>query len=462
MQLYNTLTRKKEEFEPRDGKKIQMFVCGPTVFDFSHLGHARTYIFYNTLAKYLKFKGYDVFYLQNITDIDDKIIDRAKQNGKDPLELSKEFAGYYFEDMKSLGIDSVGKYAPATEYIPQIISQVKRLLEKGFVYKIENDGIYFDLTKFPDYGKLSGRTTQNAEDAVSRIDESVNKKNRGDFALWKFSKEGEPNWPAEFGTGRPGWHIEDTAISETEFGSQYDLHGGALELIFPHHEAEVAQMEAISGKSPMVKYWVHTGLLTINGKKMSKSLGNFITIRDILKNYSPEVIRFMLLSSHYRSPMDFNEQLLKQSEAAVMRIAEFRNKFAFTPPPNESTTVEEFIAEAEKNIISALDDDFNIPKAFSVLFDMIFNFNNAFTAGNWNKKAISNAIRILNLLDKLGIVPSNYDYFEFPESIRKLGEQRENARKDGNYQKADGIRKEIEKLGYKIDDTPYGPLIKKK
>ena len=240
MQIYNTLSRKKQELKPKESNKLNLFVCGITAYDFSHIGHARTYIAFDMIAKYLRQKEYDVYYLQNITDIDDKIIARAKEQGEDALQLSQRFEQEYLKDMKSLGVDAVSEYARATDHIPEIISQVERLLKKEYAYEIKEDGIYFDISKFKDYGKLSHRTAQQAQDAVSRIDESVNKRNAGDFALWKFSDpsaKGEPSWESPWGVGRPGWHIEDTAITEKFFGAQYDIHGGAQELICPHHEA---------------------------------------------------------------------------------------------------------------------------------------------------------------------------------------------------------------------------------
>ena len=295
LKLYNTLTRKKEVFKPIKGKEVKIFVCGPTVYDFSHIGHAKTYTQFDLIVKYLRYLGYKVFYLQNLTDIDDKIIKRANEEKNDPLKLAKKFEEEYKKDMLSLGVDSVDKYARATDYIPEIISQVKRLINKGIAYKI-SDGYYFDLTKFSEYGKLAKRTALEAEDSVSRIDENKEKKNKGDFCLWKFYKPGEPFWESELGKGRPGWHIEDTAITEKEFGPQYDVHGGAVDLIFPHHEAEIAQMESISGKKPLVKYWLHTAFLNIDTKKMSKSKGNFITIRKALKKYSGEIFLLLLKS----------------------------------------------------------------------------------------------------------------------------------------------------------------------
>src|SRR3989344_3707887 len=331
MKILNTLTGQKEEFLPINGKNVGMFVCGPTVYDSSHIGHARTYIIFDVIAKYLRHKGYKVNFVMNITDIDDKIIDRAKEQNKTWGEIAEFYEKEFMEDIESLGINSINEFAKATSHIDEIIKQIKTLLKRGYAYQNE-DGIYFDISKFKDYGKLAGRTAGQAEDAVSRIDESIDKRNKGDFALWKFSKKGlpaqagEPDWNSPWGFGRPGWHIEDTAISEKYLGRQYEIHCGAQDLIFPHHEAEIAQQEAASGKKPFVKYWLHSGFVIINGQKMSKSLKNFITIRDLLKEYTPEAIRFMTLNAYYRSPIDYKDDLIKQSEAGIQRIRELINK----------------------------------------------------------------------------------------------------------------------------------------
>ena len=321
MEVYNTLSRRKEFLpEPEEQRKLRLFVCGPTVYDYAHIGHARTYIFFDFFAKYLRSKGYEVNYLQNITDIDDKIIARAAERDEAPAKLAKEFTEKYFEDMRVLGVDAVTTYAPATKFITQIALQVERLVDKGFAYEIKNDGWYFDISKDVDYGKLSGRTAAQAEDGVSRIDDSENKRNKGDFCLWKFSKPGEPVWNTRLGAGRPGWHIEDTAISEYYFGPQYDIHGGADDLKFPHHEAEIAQQESASGLKPFVKFWVHTGFLLVDGKKMSKSSGNFITVREFLKKYPPEILRWLALSHHYRSPLDYSDDDAEQAKSALQNI----------------------------------------------------------------------------------------------------------------------------------------------
>jgi len=466
MQVFNTLIKQKEDFAPRNDKKVNMFVCGPTVYDFSHIGHARAYISFDIIARYLRYSGYKVFYLQNITDIDDKIIERANQENKNPLKLAKEFEKAYYQDMKNLGIDSVSKYAPATKYIKQIVSQVKRLKAQGFAYLIENDGYYFDLQKFSDYGKLSGRTIEDAEDAVSRIDESVSKRNKGDFALWKFAKKGELSWKTELGEGRPGWHIEDTAVTENRFGSQYDIHGGARDLMFPHHEAEIAQMESISGKKPFVKYWLHAGFLTINGQKMSKSLGNFITIHDILKQYSPEALRFLMLSAHYRSPIDYREDAIKSSWAAVQRIEEFLHKLTMAGKSKlaknveTDATIKNTIAQAKKEFFSAMDDDFNAPQAIAAIFKMTKEINPLLDQNKLNKKTTKEIIGLVKEFDKiLGIIPQKSK--KVPKEILKMVDTREKLRRDRRYSEADDLRNQIGLKNYTVEDTVYGPLTRR-
>ena len=312
------MTGNKENFQPIHNNRINLFVCGPTVYDDSHIGHARTYIAFDVVARYLKYKGYSVFYLQNITDVDDKIIQRAAETGASPRSLAKRFEQRYLEDMHALGVTNVNYYARATEHIPEIIGQIERLSELGFAYETET-GIYFDESRFEDFGKLSH---QNVEDLKKhRIEPDPTKRNPGDFSLWKKRQDGEEvTWDSPWGKGRPGWHIEDTAITETYFGAQYDIHGGAMDLIFPHHEAEIAQMEATSGKKPLVRYWMHTGFLNVKGEKMSKSLGNFTTIRDMLQKYEADAFRFFVLLAHYRSPIDFSEEALEQAQKSLERI----------------------------------------------------------------------------------------------------------------------------------------------
>jgi len=482
LKLHNTLSRKKEVFKPRKDKKVNIFVCGPTTYDFSHIGHARTYIVFDTITKYLRQKGYDVFYLQNITDIDDKIIQRAKEKKVSPQKLAKDFEREYLKDMKTLKINSVTKYARATEHIKEIISQVKRLLEKGCAYKIE-DGIYYDISKFTDYGKLSKRTILQAEDAVSRIDTAEGKRNKGDFCLWKISKPGEPKWKSPWFSGRPGWHIEDTAITEKYFGPQYDIHGGARDLIFPHHEAEIAQMEAISGKSPLVKYWLHSGFLTVKGQKMAKSLGNFITIGDFLKEHSarpegtrlasPEaarILRFFVLKAHYRSPIDYSEKEIEQVKSQLERIDEFLDKLidlrnhSMIGLRNQSIGM---LSRAEKEFERAIEDDFNTPKAIAAIFDLV-NKENSLIAQN--KLDAGGAKEILEFLKK---IDETFNFIFWGKSktclpagrekikLLDLVKQREKYRKKGLWKESDEIRKKIKQMGYWIEDTKTGPKIKR-
>ena len=450
MKLYNTLTRKKEEFKPANGKKVNMFVCGPTVYDFAHIGHAKTYVQFDVIVKYLRYRGYDVFYLQNVTDMDDKIIQRAKEKNIKPIELARDFEKEYRKDMEALGVNSVDKFARATGYIKEIIKQVKILMDKGFAYIVEGDGIYFNLSKFPEYGQLSGRTSLGAEDAVSRIDDSSKKRNKGDFCLWKKSKKDEPSWPDPwFDGGRPGWHIEDTAISEKYLGQQYDIHGGARDLIFPHHEAEIAQMESASGKKPLVRYWLHTGFLNVKGQKMAKSIGNFITIKDALKKYDGKVLRMFYISGHYRSPIDFSEELLEQAKHSLQRLNDFIRKLRDS---NEKDNIK-LIEKTKKEFFKRMDDDFDTPKALAVIFDFVKEVNKN-GGGKKSYKLMLEFDKIFNVLET--------EEEKIPIAIKELIDEREKARKEKDYDKADNIRKQIKEKGYVLEDSEESTVIKKK
>jgi cysteinyl-tRNA synthetase len=461
LRIFNTLTGKKDIFKPLKGKKVNIFVCGITVNNYSHLGHARNYIFFDSFVKYLRHIGYDVFYLQNITDLDDKIIAAAREKGVTPKDLAKVFEKEAMTSMKALGINSVSKYAKATDYIKEIISQVERLQKKGFAYKIEDDGIYFDISRFKNYGKLSGRTALQAEDAVTRIDYSKDKRNRGDFCLWKFSSENEPFWSAFFGQGRPGWHIEDTAITEKFFGAQYDIHGGGRDLIFPHHEAEVSQMEAISGKSPLVKYWMHVGFLTVNGQKMSKSLGNFITINDFLQRCPANYLRFLIMRNLWRSPVDYSESMLIEVKSTVEKIEEFLRKVKTVKALKSEKGINVEIKNLKNNFYAQLDDDFNTPQAFAVLFDFIKKLNVLLEENKVGKKE---ALEIYKFFEEINKIFEIIDFKKvnrtIPAEIKKLVKEREMARENQEWQKSDEIRAQIEKKGFAIDDTKSGTTIK--
>jgi len=437
---------------------VEFFVCGPTVYDTSHIGHARTYLAFDMITKYLREKEYDVFYLQNITDIDDKIIKRAKEKKTKPKALALKYEKEYLRDMKALKVDGVTKYARATDHIKEIINQVKRLKAKGFAYQMK-EGIYYNIKKFKNYGKLSGRKASQAEDAVSRIDESRQKKNKGDFCLWKLSKPGEPKWPSPFGWGRPGWHIEDTAIAEKFFGQQYDVHGGAKDLIFPHHEAEIAQMEAISNKRPMVKYWLHTGFLTVNGRKMAKSLGNFITIKDFINRHGARILRFMVLKTNYRSPIDYNEFSVTQAKRELARVDEFIDKLkSIKSQSNKKGFVLKYKREFEK----AMADDFNTPQAMAVTFELINKGNSLINEGNLTKNDSQEILKFFQGIDRF----FNFIFWPkmkqvVPKKIIDLIKQREKYRRQNNWQKADEIRKEITNLGWWVEDTKKGSKLKK-
>ncbi len=436
IKVFDTLSRKKQVFKPIKEKSVNLFVCGLTPYDYSHIGHAKTYIAFDVIVKYLRYKKYKVFYLQNITDIDDKIIKRAKEEGTTWKEVSNKYTKAYYEDMESLGIDSINKYAPATKYIEEILKQVRTLIEKGYAYKLD-DGIYYDISMFKDYGKLSGRTALEAEDSVSKIDDSIGKRNKGDFCLWKFPKEGEPFWESKLGSGRPGWHIEDTAITETEFGPQYDIHGGAKDLIFPHHEAEIAQMEAASGKKPLVKYWLHTGFLNVEGRKMSKSLGNFVTIQDALKKYDADTIRMMFVSTHYRSAIDYSEASVKQAKANLETI---RNAISVA---KKKTSTKKWIAKFEK----FMDDDFNTPQVVALLLEM---------AKHINKTMEDLSPAVYEIGDILGVDFKPQKQRPLPSDLRKLIEKREELRAQKKWTEADKIRSELKEKGILLDDTAEG------
>ena len=415
IKLYNTLTRKKEVFKPLKKGLAGIYSCGPTVYSEQHIGNMRSALLADFLKRVLMYNNFRVKHVMNYTDVghltsdrdlgEDKVEKAAKKERSSVGKITKKYIGLFESDMKKLNVTSVNKYARATNYIPEIISQVKRLIKKRYAYKI-SDGWYFDLSKDEDYGKLAKRTSLELDDAVSRIDENKEKKNKGDFCLWKFSKKGEPSWRAIFNPGRPGWHIEDTAITEKHFGSQYEIHGGARDLLFPHHEAEISQMEAISGKKPLAKYWMHTGFLTVHGEKMSKSLGNFITIQDFLKKYSPRLLRLLVIKTHYRSPIDYSEKILKQTENELERIDEFITRLeevkSTKPSSNE---VMGFIDKMELGISGAMEDDFNTPILIAVLFGSIQEGNKLLDSQKVNRDDAEKILKFFNNLDKfLGFI----------------------------------------------------------
>jgi cysteinyl-tRNA synthetase len=416
MKLYSTLSRTVEPLVTLHPDRVALFVCGPTVYDYSHLGHARTYVVFDVLAKYLRWTGKEVFYLQNITDVDDKIINRAKEEGVSQSALARKFEIEYLRDMKSLGIDAVSYYARATTHIPEIIGQVQRLVDRGVAYVTET-GVYFNLDTFDHNGELSG---QERAKRVSRVTDAT-KHNPLDFALWKLGEFGEYTWDSPWGRGRPGWHIEDTAISEKYFGQQYDMHGGGLDLIFPHHEAEIAQMESLEGKHPMVRYWLHTGFLTVKGEKMSKSLGNFITIRDALKTWNRDVLRYCILLSHYRSPLQATDEGFINAAKGLEHIRAIATKDAGAD------------AEGRKAFTDAMEADLNTPMAIAAIQKL---------AGNGDLEALREYGEILGI----NFLPETSAPLSVLEDIRA------ELRAKKQFEVADMIRERMGAAGIHITD----------
>jgi cysteinyl-tRNA synthetase len=463
IKIYNTMTRKKEIFKPMEGNRVKLFVCGPTVYDHSHIGHARTYISFDVIARYMKYTGLSVFYIQNITDLDDKILKRAAELGLSPMELARRYEEKYLHDMKLLGVENVNLYARATEHIPEIIKQIQILIDRGYAYETDT-GVYFDESKFEDFGKLSNRKLDDLN--VHRIGLDTSKRNPGDFALWKKRnsdlEDPEMIWNSPWGTGRPGWHIEDTAITETYFGPQYDVHGGGLDLIFPHHEAEIAQMEAASGKKPMVRYWMHTGFLNVKGEKMSKSLGNFITINELLQKYSPEVFRFFVLSTHYRSPIDFSSEILHQSQSGLKRIYKFIDTINELLDGDISISMDndvEYIKKLMKireEFFNAMDNDFNTPAAFSAIYDLIREVNRDMNHSNISKNSLT---KLKALIIEFGVILGfDFSMKQKNESdleddlIEILKDIRNKLRNKKDWELSDEIRSRLKNLDIVLED----------
>jgi cysteinyl-tRNA synthetase len=455
IKLYNTLTRKQEVFTPMKDNHVNMFVCGPTVYDFIHIGNARSFSFFDTLAKYLRYRAYRVTYLQNITDIDDKIIRRAHHEKKSVAEVARRFTTEFKRDMKHLNITAVDTFAPATKYIKEIVSQIERLVEKNYAYETD-DGIYFDVKKFARYGQL--RRVNVKEQAVSRVDVSETKRHPEDFCLWKKHKEGEPSWPSPFGRGRPGWHIEDTAIAEKFFGPQYDLHGGGIDLIFPHHEAEITQMEAISGKHPFVRYWVHNGFVTVNGEKMAKSIGNFVTARDAIERWGAETLRLFFNQTHYKSPINFTEGAMDNTKRSLRSLLNawerLRENLKRSEPGEMNNHVHRRLQQWTRAFENAMDNDCNTSIALSVLFELSSFINTLHDETKATWKAIEHTYVTLGNI--LGILYQKPKKEKIPATVIELAEERLQARHAKDWGRADALREKIRALGFSVEDTKNG------
>ncbi|MFQ5909346.1 MAG: cysteine--tRNA ligase [Thermoplasmata archaeon] len=465
MLVYNTLTRKKEEFVPLKGNRVTMFVCGVTPYDYSHLGHAKTYVAFDAIARYLRYRGFNVLYLQNVTDVDDHIIERSKETGLSEPELAEEYFKHFLEDMGALGVESVNIYAKATEFMSEIIEQIKGLMDKGYAYEVDGN-VYFEVRKFKDFGKLSRQRLDELR-AGARVEIDESKRNPEDFALWKKEKPGEPAWESPWGLGRPGWHIEDTAIAMAHFGEQYDIHGGATELIFPHHESEIAQAEALTGVEPYVKYWLHTGVLNVEGEKMAKSLGNFWTVRDALNEYKPEVLRFFLLHAHYRSPIDFSRDQLEEAKRSYQRLLDSLSaarQHVNRAESGENEAGRKLVESAERTkgkFEEVMDDDFNTREAMSLLFELARELNIAVEKSADGDSMAKGLGTFERLADILGLFPAEGARPELADKILALLiEARERARSKKDFETADWIRSELGKLGIRLEDSEKG-VVKK-
>ena len=460
MKIFNSASNKKEEFVPLNEGVVNIYSCGPTVYNYFHIGNARPFIVFDTLRRYFEYLGYKVNFVQNFTDVDDKMINNAAKEGITVKELGERFIDEYFKDAKALNIKPATVHPKATEHIPDIINLIQKLVDNGHAYVCENGDVYFDTTSDPDYGKLSG---QNLDDLAlgARIEISDLKKNPMDFALWKARKEeGEISWESPWGEGRPGWHIECSAMSMKYLGETLDIHGGGQDLKFPHHENEIAQSECATGK-PFVRYWMHNGYINIDNKKMSKSANNFFTVRDITKEFDPIAVRLFMLSAHYANPINFSRELLSQAESALSRINNCREnlKYIIDGGEKQDADIEGLMADTEKKFREAMDDDLNTADAIGVIFDYIRDVNVYFT-DNKDCRSAEKALGTLDkLLDVLGLLKEDE---AIPEEVSKLADQRAEARKNKDYALADSLRDKINELGYDIKDVPGGIKISKR
>ncbi len=458
MKLFNTMTRTKEEFVPVEPGKAKIYACGPTVYNFFHIGNARPFIIFDTLRRYLEYTGLNVTFVQNFTDVDDKMIARAAEENTSLKELGERFIGEYYKDAEGLGIQPATVHPRATEHIGDIIKLVGTLIESGHAYESGGD-VYFDVSSFPEYGKLSGQSLEDLQ-AGARIDVTEVKKNPEDFALWKAAKPGEDSWESPWGFGRPGWHIECSAMSMKYLGDTIDIHGGGQDLVFPHHENEIAQSEAATGK-PFAKYWMHNGYINVNNEKMSKSKGNFFTVRDISQKYDLKVVRLFMLSAHYRNPINFSEELIMQAASAMARIKNCRDnlKHIIGTGTADTADVAKDVCALENQFKKAMDDDLNTAEAIGVIFEYIHDINLAFEDGKGAKSAKEALDALDNVLAVLGLVPEDE---EVPAEIMELANQRQQARKARDFAKADALRDQLTALGYDLKDTPEGVKISKR
>ncbi len=455
LEIYNTLTRTKEPFQPLESGVVRMYVCGPTVYDSAHIGHAMSYLIFDAVRRYLEHRGYAVRYVVNFTDIDDKILLKAQATGEPWHELAERYIVEFLEDMDALGVKRATVYPRATQEIPTILEVVQGLVEKGYAYEVDGS-VYFRVTKVPDYGRLSGRRLEELE-AGARVEVDARKEHPADFVLWKAAKPGEPSWESPWGPGRPGWHIECTAMNLHHLGPQIDIHGGGHDLIFPHHEDEMTQTEAFTGVRPFARFWMHNGLLQLGGEKMSKSLGNLITIREFLREHEADALRLFVLSSHYRGPLVYSEEAIEAAEKGVARL-----KRAFRPAHGDRTEGDavdallEASEQARTAFYAAMDDDFNTPQAVAALFDLVRAVNQARDAGVGGAPFLEAQTTLRELARILGFRLDVREQAEVAPFLDLIVEIRSQLRKERRFDLADTIRDRLAQLGVILEDTPKG------
>ena len=464
MKLYNTLTRKKDEFKPITPKKVKMYVCGPTVYNYFHIGNGRTFIVFDTIRRYFQYRGYEVEFIQNFTDIDDKMINKAKDEETTVKEIGDKYIKEYYKDADALNIKRATVNPRATEYIQDIINFVERLIEKDFAYEIDGD-VYFSTKKFDSYGKLSGQNLQDLQ-AGARVNVDERKKDPMDFAIWKTQKPGEPAWKSPWGMGRPGWHIECSCMVKKLLGDTIDIHAGGMDLSFPHHENEIAQSEALTGK-PFANYWLHSAFVNINNQKMSKSLNNFFTAREILEEYDADVVRFLMLSAHYRIQVNFSKELLDSAKASMERlyntVGNLENLLDEITKQNMNNEEEKYLNSLDKyrdKYIEKMDDDFNTADAISVLFELSKDVNTNITISS-SKELVTKALNLIRELgEPLGILQKTTKT-SLEDEIEALIQERQNARKNKDFALSDKIRDDLKARGIVLEDTSQGVRWKK-
>lgn len=466
MRIYNSMTRRKEEFKPVNEGKVSIYACGPTVYDYFHIGNARPFITFDVLRRQLEREGYEVTFVQNFTDIDDKMIRRANQEGITVRELGEKYIQEYFTDAAALGVRPATVHPRATEHIGEIIRLISRLIENGHAYAAKSGDVYYRVSAFPGYGKLSGQSVEDREMGASeRLDVETDKESPADFVLWKAQKPGEPAWDSPWGKGRPGWHIECSAMSMKYLGETIDIHCGGKDLLFPHHENEIAQSEGATGK-PFVHYWMHNGFINIDNQKMSKSLNNFFTIRDISHEYDLEAVRMFMLSAHYRSPINFSRDQIEASSASLNRLYTARDNLLFQSKNGEDREMDDHekafagrLKEYENRFDASMDDDLNTADALGAVFELVKDANVSIHAGS-SKEAAKKALESLNALcGVLGLLSRETD--DLTDEVRKMVAEREEARKRKDWKRSDELRDAIRAAGYILEDTKQGQKVRK-